>query len=273
MEDFISKIVPLQSQWSVKICFSCTGDLTSDFGGLWGGLQCASLTLLEFGHQIYVEIVVAGGGGGFLLLVEDADHMIVQSQSVGHSEVTQRTLVGLRHVDRLAGVLTWWRTREALHTSHPDTPTFRNSNYTSWCGQLSTIQLQLLLIVSISSSAPNGNFLPLILHSRAAQKIHKIGLWHYILKRKSSPIYSFWGNWNNWVIYHLNLTQPKVEQRRYWLSTKRKKDNSTVKAKYVWITFIFWFTECNWQICVIYVLQISEKWLNDLVNCFTLQSV
>lgn len=63
------------------------------------------LTLLEFGHQIYIEIVVAGGGG-FLLLVEDADHMIVQSQSVGHSEVTQRTLVGLRHVDRLAGVLT-----------------------------------------------------------------------------------------------------------------------------------------------------------------------
>lgn len=65
----------------------------------------ASLTLLEFGHQIYVEIVVAGGGS-FLLLVDDVDHVIVQSQSVGHSEVTQCTLVVLRHVDGLAGVLT-----------------------------------------------------------------------------------------------------------------------------------------------------------------------
>lgn len=64
-----------------------------------------SLTLLEFGHQIYVEIVVAGGSG-VLLLPEDVDHMIVHSQPVGHSEVTHRTLVVLRHVHGLTGVLT-----------------------------------------------------------------------------------------------------------------------------------------------------------------------
>ena len=65
-----------------------------------------SLTLLEFGHQIHVEIVVAGGRRSFLLLAEDAGDMIVQSQSVGHGEVTHRTLVVLRHVDGLARVLT-----------------------------------------------------------------------------------------------------------------------------------------------------------------------
>lgn len=64
-----------------------------------------SFTLLEFGHQIYVEIVVAGGGG-FILSVEDADHVIVQSQPVSDSEVTHGSLVALRHVDWLAGVLT-----------------------------------------------------------------------------------------------------------------------------------------------------------------------
>lgn len=63
-----------------------------------------NLTFLEFGHQIYVEIVV--GGRCFLLFIDDADNMIVQSQSVGNSEITHGSLVVLRHVDRLTGVLT-----------------------------------------------------------------------------------------------------------------------------------------------------------------------
>lgn len=64
-----------------------------------------SLTLLEFGHQIYIKIIVAGGGG-LLLLAEDAGHVIVQSQPVGHGEVTCGALVILRHIHRLARVLT-----------------------------------------------------------------------------------------------------------------------------------------------------------------------
>lgn len=64
-----------------------------------------SLTLLEFGHQIYIKIIVAGGGS-LLLLAEDAGHVIVQSQPVGHGEVTRGALVILRHIDRLARVLT-----------------------------------------------------------------------------------------------------------------------------------------------------------------------
>lgn len=62
-------------------------------------------TLLQFGHQIDVKIILAGGGG-LLLSVEDVDHVIVQSQSVGHSEVAHGAFVVLRHVNRLAGVLT-----------------------------------------------------------------------------------------------------------------------------------------------------------------------
>lgn len=71
-------------------------------------------TFLQFGHQIDVKIVPAGGGG-FLLLAEDADHMIVQSQSVCHSEVTHSTFVVLWHIDRLAGVLTWWMIRASIN--------------------------------------------------------------------------------------------------------------------------------------------------------------
>lgn len=64
-----------------------------------------SLTLLEFGHQIYIKIIIAGGSG-LLLLAEDTGHVIVESQPVGHGEVTRGTLVVLRHIDRLARVLT-----------------------------------------------------------------------------------------------------------------------------------------------------------------------
>lgn len=62
-------------------------------------------SLLKLGNQIHVEVFIAGGGS-FLLLAEDADHVVVQSQAVGHSEVTHSSLVVLRHVNRLARVLT-----------------------------------------------------------------------------------------------------------------------------------------------------------------------
>lgn len=87
-------------------CHLCSGHVCMWF---------ASLTLLEFGNQIYVEILVAGGGS-LLLLAEDANHMIVHSQSVSDSKVTHSSFVVLRHVNRLTRVLTWWRTTEVLNT-------------------------------------------------------------------------------------------------------------------------------------------------------------
>lgn len=44
--------------------------------------------------------------------------MIVQSQPVGHSEVAHRSFVVLWHVDGLAGVLTWWTTRQTSQTKN-----------------------------------------------------------------------------------------------------------------------------------------------------------
>lgn len=67
-------------------------------------------TFLEFGHQIYVEIVFVA----FLLLAEGADHVIVKSQSIGDGEIAHGPLVVLRNVDGFAGVLTCRRIREAL---------------------------------------------------------------------------------------------------------------------------------------------------------------
>lgn len=70
------------------------------------------ITFSKFGHQIYIEILI--GGGWFLLLVHDADHVIVKSQSVRNGQVAYGPLVVLRHIHRLARVLTWWRIREVL---------------------------------------------------------------------------------------------------------------------------------------------------------------
>lgn len=85
----------------------CTCDMTVHiFTGLY--------TFLQFGDQIDVKIIPAGGGS-FLLLGENADHMIVESQSVCHSEVTHSTFVVLWHINRLAGVLTWWMIRASIN--------------------------------------------------------------------------------------------------------------------------------------------------------------
>lgn len=63
-------------------------------------------TPLQFFHQIYVEVLVAGRQSLFFLIGHYAGHMIVQSQAVGHGEVTQRSLVALGHVHGLAAELT-----------------------------------------------------------------------------------------------------------------------------------------------------------------------
>lgn len=69
-------------------------------------------TFLEFGHPVHVQVVLARGLRGVSVFIQDANNVVVQSQSIGHGEVTDGAFVVLRDLSWLAAVLTWWTSTE-----------------------------------------------------------------------------------------------------------------------------------------------------------------